>query len=687
MIDQENILAARKSQLQKINAEIFGFNLVKPMVDKWMEERIHIPTSTSVYPGPYSFNLTPYMRPIVNMLHPTDVTRFASIMKDGQSGFTTALVVGGICYIIDQIPDGTLFTASDVQLAAKTIEERLDPVIRSSRLDHLIRPNVIKKSNNRTGDTSKKKEFAGGTLTSAGTNSANTFRMFSAKYIFADDYDTAPKEVGKEGSPKMVMKTRQNSYGDKAKTFMISTPTVTQTSNIYEQYLLGTQEKWNWPCPHCGTYFPVEWFVKLEDGTKTGVIYDLDENKKLITDSIRYVTPCCKGVILEKEKYDLNLLGKWVPTVEIPSERNHRSFQKNFIINPPGFDGWRVGVEEWLAANPPGEKANVNLLKVFYNLRLGLPFAETGESPKVTELMQNTRSYHPGTVPDITCDNDGNRHIVLMTLSCDINGFMSDETEDVRLDWEILAHTATGATYSVDHGSIGTFKRARDMSKKERANDADRIKWTLQHNQSNSVWPVLEELLRKEHTTESGSTMEVTVTAIDIGFGAKYVMQFVNKMHDEGFLIFGVKGRVEENFRKLTRDTFPIRQSSEYPKRAYTVEVNQIKDDLSQMMQLRPGDDGSQPSGYMNYPEPRDGKYDLKSYFIHYEGERRTEVKKNDEVVGYRWDKKNSQSQNHFWDVRVYNLAAKLIFVDLYRRSDPKYKHYTWEDIIAESYS
>ena len=684
MIDFDKINKARISALKSINADIFGFNLVKPLPADWIEKNIYIPASTSVRPGLYSFDFTPYMREIVNILHPTDITRIVSIIKDGQSGFTTALVVGGICYIISEIPDSILFTASDLQLAVKTVEERIDPVIRSSNLSHLIRPNVIKRSNNRTGDTSKKKEFAGGTMTSASTHSANTFRMFSAKFIFGDDYDTSPTEIGKEGSPKMVMKTRQNSYGEKAKMFLISTPTVTQTSNTYKEYLLGTQEKWNWPCPYCGTYFPVEWLIKHEDGSKSGVIYDLDNEKKLIPESIRYITPCCKGVILEKQKYDLNLLGKWIATVKVPIERNHRSFQKNSIYNPPGFDGWLILVEEWLAANPPGDRQNVLLLKVFYNLRLGLPFADVGETPRVNELMENTRDYVLGVVPDSTCEKDGNGSIIMLTLACDINGIMEKDNEDVRLDWEILAHSSSGATYSVDHGSIGTFKRLRDKSKVERENDHNRDKYTLNPGMTFSVWPFFEEIITKSYVLESNSSEKrlIDITVVDTGFGEKLAMQFIKKLYAENIMIFGVKGREEADYRKLITDKSPIKRSQEHPKHLYNVEVNQVKDELAQYMKLRMGDDGSQPSGFMNFPQPANGKYNMKSYFIHYEGERRNEIRKNNEVVGYRWEKKNNQSLNHFWDVRIYNLAAPLIYLDIVKQSDPKLRSITWEEFV-----
>jgi phage terminase large subunit GpA-like protein len=168
---------------------------------------------------------------------------------------------------------------------------------------------------------------------------------------------------------------------------------------------------------------------------------------------------------------------------------------------------------------------------------------------------------------------------------------------------------------------------------------------------------------------------------VDTGFGEKHAMHFIKKMQSDGVRVFGIKGRVEDNYRPVKRDSQPVKRSTEQPAYLYIAEVNQLKDDLAQWMTLRAGDSDIQPSGFMNFPEPRDGKYSYDGYFKHFESERRTEVRKNNEVVGYYWKKKNSNVANHFWDVRVYNIAAPMVFLDLFRRSDSRYKDYTWEDL------
>jgi phage terminase large subunit GpA-like protein len=687
MIANETIATSRKRALADIRSKVFNYQMIKPMPADWTEKTIILPESTTVYPGPFSYRYTPYCRDILNHLHPSDPTRHIAVLKGSQSGLTAGVVIPGMCYIIEQLNDPILFTAADLQMAGKTIEQRLDPILRSSSLDHLIRPNVIKKGNNRTGDTKYSKEFAGGTLTALGTNSADSFRMFSARYVFADDFETAPRDLGQEGDVAKLIQGRQKSYGAKAKTYYISTPQITATSNIYEQYLRGTQKKWHWCCPACETWVPVEWSIKLDDGTLAGIVYELDSKKKLIKESIFYKTPCCGHLIEYKDKFDLNLTGRWISTVEQPEEELFESYYLNDIFIPPGFDNWEMIVKEWLLANPPGEKSVVKLLKPFNNQRLGLPFEEMGETPKSTELMQNVRKnlYSPGTVPNKLCEEDGNGKIILVTLSCDLNGIMEEGNEDVRLDWEAVAHSQAGATYSIDQGSIGTFKRSRDKTRHDKAVEENRIKWTLNHGVENSVWPAFEEMIKSRLACQTEEeTFDINITAVDTGFQEKLAMRFILKMQEQGYKVYGVKGRVDKKYRDIQRDTQPVRRSTERPKQLYIVETNQMKDDLAQMMKLRDGsDEFSQPSGFMNFPQQEAGKYSYSDYFSHFEGERRIEVKEHDKVVGYYWDKKNSQSQNHFWDVRIYNLVCTHIYLDLVRQSDSLYKFLTWEEFVA----
>lgn len=662
-----------------IHERIYNYKTVKQSPSVWTEEHVKLSSDVSRYQGPFRYSRSPYSREIIDCLDPTSPVETVAVMKCAQSGLTQGVIIPGICYIISENPGPILFMAGDKELGKNSIETRLDPIIESAGITHLIRPNVIRKRNQRTGDTSTGKEFAGGQLIMQGTKNADKMRQFSVKYIFADDWEAAPRDDKKEGSTQNLVEGRATSYGNTAKKFYISTPAVKQTSNIEPIYEKGDQRKWHWECPHCETYIPVEWRVERDDKTYGGIKYELDKSGHLIEESVHYECQLCRGRINYNQKHTLNQTGKWIPTA-VPSRPQIRSYYLNALIIPPGFTSWVDLVYQWLDANPMNGVVDVGKLKTFLNIRLGQTWVEEGSTPRVNELMKNTCKYSPGIVPDITSVEQGNGPIIMLTLSCDLNGIMEDKNHDVRLDWELLAHARSGATYSVDHGSIGTFKRTRDKTELEKRTDGDREKWTYSHQHKNSVWPEFEKLMRKQWPTESGErTMGVLVTLVDTGFFTRLAFVFIESIKD--MFIFGIKGETSTDFRKLRKDTSPVKQSREH-KFLYLLEVNQLKDELSEYIKLREGNDGYQPPGFMNFPQPEGGKYTMTSYFQHYEGERRVEEIKDGNVIGFKWEKKNNQSLNHYWDVRVYNLAAKYIFLDLFVKSEKNLRSITWPEYV-----
>lgn len=666
-----------------IHDKAYDVNLVKMKPSDWIEQNIILPDGVSRYKGPFSYNISPYAKEIVNRIASDDPARVVSIMKCAQIGLTQGLIIPGMAYIISEDAYPMLFMAGDKELAKTSIRERFDPIIQSSGLHGLIRPSVIRAKNQRTGDTDFSKEYAGGRMTVEGTNNVTKMRQISVKHIFADDWEAAPRNDKNEGSLRKLMEGRQTSYGNMAKTYFISTPTIKQTSNIEPVYELGDQRKWHWTCPHCEKLIDLKWRVEKEDGTFAGIVYDITEEGHLINNTVRYRCQLCGGDIYESQKYDLNLAGQWIATAQ-PKIENYYSYHLNALIIPPGFVTWVDLVKEWMEACPRNQPVNKGMLQTFLNIRMGETWEEQGETPKVLDLMHNSRDYEPGVVPDLTCTEEGNGKIILLTLACDLNGIMKREgyevIEDARLDWELVGHTSGGQTYSIDQGSVGTFRRSRELTKTERDRDGDRFKMTYDLNQHNSVWLEFEKIMRKKYPKQSGGEMSIGLTVIDTGFFTRYANQFINSFTD--LMIVGVKGKVETNYRLISKDTPMISRSRE-SRNLYILQVNQIKDLVADNMKLKEGMDGSQPEGFMNFPQPKDGKYNLKNYFIHYEGEKRTEVMQNGEVIGYSWEKKTSSSLNHFWDVRVYNIAAREIYLDLMKLMDPRIKSLTWNDFVG----
>jgi len=376
----------------------------------------------------------------------------------------------------------------------------------------------------------------------------------------------------------------------------------------------------------------------------------------------------------------LNLSGVWIPTA-VAKKPNIRSYQLNSLVLPPGFISWVDLVYKWLEAFPPNGVVNQDKLKTFLNTELGQTWVELGKSLRVNEMMENnTRTYPIGIVPDVTCEKDGNSKIVLITMACDLGGVMEQDNEDVRLDWEIIAHSSTGVTYSINHGSIGTFKRSRKKTVSERENESNRDKYTYNFGQKFSVWSYLSEIVRASLESQSGIVYDIDITVIDTGHFTKLSYDYIKSINDR--IVIGVKGYAEDEYRKISKDTPIISRSKEMAGKLYMLQVNQLKDILASNMAVKMGMDGFQPSGFMNFPQSEKGKYSMKGYFSHFEAESRSEILKGSDVIGFAWKKKNSSVENHFFDIAGYNLAAKEIFIDVLRRSHSDNRNLTWEDYV-----
>lgn len=663
--------------IKEIQNSIYDYDPIRLEPSEWIENNVFLTSAESKYAGFFSYDRSPYSREIVDSLSPTSDVEMVAVMKCVQSGFTAGVIVPTIVYTIGQNPCNVIFVSGSDQLVRDTVRDRLDPVIQNSgNLKELIRPNSLKKANHRTGDTDVKKEFLGGALTCL-TYRPSKLRQYSAKIILADEFDDAPRNNVTEGSIRSLLEGRTVSFGDSKKLCYISSPTTKGISNIEEVYEMGDKRKWNWECPHCKTYIPILWRVEREDGTFGGIKWELDENNELKEDTVHYECQNCNGKIEYRQKTQLNLSGKWIPTAK-PVRPQYRSYSFNALCIPAGFDNWITIVYQWLKACPKNQPVDIGLLKSFTNTRLGELWEDRGVTPRSNDLMNNVGEYEIGKIPDLTSEADGNGKIALITLACDLGGIMDivNQNEDVRLDWELLAHTSNGQTYSINHGSIGTFKRSKWRNNNDKNKDSDRERFTYIDGVHNSVWPIFKEIIYKPIEGESGIYYDIDVTVIDTGNFTKLANNFISGIKDRK--VFGVKGRADESYLKTDRNAPLINHSKTDKGTNYIIEVELIKDKLASDMALICGTDGTQPNGFMNFPQPFDGKYNLKNYFSHYESEHRVPLIKNDVEIGFKWKKK--RENNHFWDCRVYGMAAREIFIADLKLYESKNRDLNWEN-------
>lgn len=636
------------------------------------------------WPGPFSFDKSPYMREIVDRLSPNDPAVKIVLMCGSQIGKSVTVIENGICWIISENPGNILFLTGHSDLSEESIQ-KLDLAIDNCGIRKLIRPSTKKSKNSRTGDTNQRKEFMGGMLVSGSASNHKVLRQRSVRYIFADDFEAAKKSSKASGSTRKLIEQRAAAYGDKSKQFYISTPETLENSNIMPAFLLGDQRYYLVPCPCCGEAIHLQWSVPVEgtDGKEMGgMTWQLNEDGRLIEETVKYRCQKCGDYFDESHKIDMNAAGEWVPSSE-PSEIGFYSYQISTIYAPAGAYGWTTLVRDWLEANPPGQKPKQDLLQTFMNLKLGLPYEKMGESPEAQILQKNIRKYDIGVVPEKLSLEDGNGRILLLTCACDLNG----TEQDARLDYEIVAWAERdGVSYSVEHGSIGTFI-PKEGSKRVKE---DRERWTYEHHRPRSVWTELEKIITKVYMTDShnptpenrlnyGRKMKIALTGIDTGHYTQLAYDFIDKWHGK---VVGVRGDKESKYRKYDADTASFKFAKERSHQ-FMIDVNYVKDILAEWMKLKCnlGVDPEQPRGFMNFPVPNRGLYLLSNFFSHYEAEHKVQAESPTGEVSYRWAKKGSSLQNHFWDVRVYNVALRDIIVDLWGK-EYKIKRPTWADFV-----
>ena len=659
--------------LKSINTKV---SRISP--SEFAEQNRVMGTSESRWSGKYSFDITPYLREVVDCMMPDVPVTDIAVMKGAQIGFSTGVIENAIAWIISQYPANTLLMAADDDAVKLAIAQKIDPAIDSCGIGHLIgvQKNISGRANKRTGDTIKAKEFPGGRLYAYSVKNASKMRQFSAKYCFLDDLDSGKATDEKEGSLVKLVDGRTTTFGDTRKVYYISTPIIKQASIIEPMFLKGDQRYYNVPCPNCGEFIPLHWSLDVDkdihESGKAGIVYDVDQKtNSIIPGSVFYRCQSCGKNIDERNKYDMNLKGFWKPTA-IPSKPSFRSYHISSLYAPPGAISWEAMAQEWLDCWPKdlGGKPDIANLKTFKNIRLGQTFEDRSKSNDASKLAMNTRDeYQIGVVPQQLSMEDGNGQIVMITVACDLNGTI----DDARLDYLVVGWSETGTSYAIDHGSIGTYNGRKTKK------DDEREIMSYRNEVRNNVWDrFYEDVVNKWwECDDGGDPMRALITTVDTGYHTNFAYAFIEQYPQR---VYGVKGQTDKY--TMFDDNTPFYKESATRKDLYILDVNKYKDVLSDRMALHWHNyEGEQPYGFMNFPQPKEGKFTAK-FFNHYAGEvKKFKLNTDGSAVGSLWSKKYSSVDNHFWDCDVYNMAARDIFVYLYCTYE-KVKKPTWNTFV-----
>lgn len=343
-------------------------------LSEWADRYRVLPTSAPE-PGPWRTDRFPLLRGPMDAFTDPSIREIV-LWGPTQSG-KTEIILNALGYIIHYDPAPSLVLYPVETTASEFSTTRLEPMIAAC-------PALAEKAAIGTARTHRKsmlsKTFPGMTLELRGTNSPSSLASRSCRYVFDDELDRMPPDVGGEGSPAHLSRQRAQTFWNR-KIILSSTCTIDGESAIQSEYETSDRRKYWVPCLGCGTMQILEWECLKFDGEKP------EEAKR----TARYVCPHCEHEHGEIDKARMLARGEW--RSENPGG-DKAGFWWSALYSP--WVTWGELASEWRTVLEDDDG-----LKVFVNCRQARCWKVHTEAPAdglLAACVDQDRS--PGHVPD-----------------------------------------------------------------------------------------------------------------------------------------------------------------------------------------------------------------------------------------------------------------------------------------------
>ncbi|MEW6775377.1 MAG: terminase gpA endonuclease subunit, partial [Bdellovibrionota bacterium] len=466
----------------------------KPLpLSEWADKNRNLSPETSDQPGPYRTSEVPYLKGPMDATTDPRVWKVV-VVKGAQIGATDGIFLNRLGYKIDRAPGSILWGLPTDAKAKKYSKSRVIPMVRDCpAIKGKLAPAKSRDGNN----TILHKQFPGGEIVLAGSNSPSNFAGDPVEEFWADDVDRFAPSAGKEGDQLELGEMRTITFRSRRKCIYVSTPTIEGISKIWAQYLASNMGRYFLPCPHCGHYQAIRWGGPKENG---GVKWEekpggAPPNWK--PKDVWYECEKCRGKIYEEQKRGMLAKGEWRfdPSVEFDGTMG---FHLPGLLSP--FLTWKSVVHKFLKV-----KSHPEQLQVWVNTVLGEVFREQGESLSEDALASRRRP----------CAAEVPNEVVLLTSAWDV--------QEDRLEGEVL-----GWTEDEQQIGLGYYRFYGDPDFLEGS-----------HGEI-SPWDEIGLLLQKEWKRADGATLRIAITCVDSGFKKDTVYRFCRRWKARRvFAIFG----------------------------------------------------------------------------------------------------------------------------------------------------
>lgn len=597
---------------------------------EWAERNRYLPPSNTSLPGRYRFDVSPYLREIVDCLDVDSPIREVAVMKGAQVCATVGLLENCIGYAMAHVKNAPcMIVTADAELAALRIETNIIPMIQESGLADLIMSSDTL-SKRKTGKTSKKLEWhGGGFLLPFGAVNANKMRSMSAQFLLRDEVDGWLQTVGKDGDPMQLTLARTNGYEATRKVLDLSTPTLKGLSKIAKRYELGDKRQYFVCCLRCNHAQTLRWSRTGPGGEVSAIVYELDSHGKLIPESVAYLCEKCQHPHRNHDK--IRLLSpsngaEWRPTA-VPSSPFFRSYHIPALLSPVGMQTWESCVRMWLDAwdVEHNRVKDIGQLQVFYNNVLGEPFEMMGQKLRFEHVSSHRRMrvYSSGEVPNRFAAEFAGGPVLVVVCTVDVHG---DNLAVAVWGWCRDLRVFLISYQRFDNGNT------------EDVGDP-------------ATWGRLSELIESDgFVADDGKRYRIEATLIDTGYRTEVVHDFCAQYASGVFPIKGLP-----LVKRSPKIAFFTQVESNVGAISYGIYADLYKDRWGTALRRSWDGQSLQPATFFNAPQDIDDKQ---------LGELTAESKRaiidttTKEIVGYEWHRPSSHTRNELWDLLVYANAA-----------------------------
>ena len=570
-------------------------------VSEWADEHRLLSAKAAAEPGPWRTERTPYLRDIMDALSSDSGYEWVVFKKGAQIGGTES-GLNWLGYIIDRVPAPTMIVWPTEQDIKSNVRVRVDPFFESTPCvgDKIGDPSGPKDGANNTF----LKEFPGGFLAFAASNSTASLRSKPVCNLMLDEVDEYPGNANQQGDPITLAEARTRTFGARRKIFALSTPTVAGASRIERLFATTDMRRYYVPCPFCGVFQVLIWEQMRHEKGRPDIAW--------------YECIYCAEAIQNHHKVDMLPRGEWRPEKEASSPKRI-GFELSGLYSPVGMLSWSTCMSDYYEA-----LGDIQKMRAWTNTVLGESYADKGERPEWEKLYYRRGEHELGSIPE---------GVLLVTAGIDV--------QKDRIEAEVVGWGRGKESWSINYY---VFPGNTDDLQSE-------------------AWDGLRDLMSAGFVHPTGVVLQIQCAAIDCGYNTNTVYNWareysapkvvVVKGEDSRTHVLGQPGFVDITTLSGKR----IRRGL----KRFPVGVSVLKQELYGWLRLECPEGSTPPPGYCHFPDYGE------EYFKQLTAEHYS-IRESRSTHQQKGEWKKDRERNEALDCRIYaRAAASVLRIDMFK--------------------